>query len=410
MDSDFIFSDLSRSFLKGEPNLYSIQYERSKFKKGFIDLVNVNWFKQGLTLDEELIEAAYEYAIQNSKAYHPHPLGLPILREAIADWYFCQGLSVDADQIVITPGTSFSYWIIFQLLGCKHSKFLIPTPGYPLFDILSTIANVELRGYSLDYLEPNFDYDSETLKHEVLGDEVAAVILINPHNPTGSETNRFFLSELLKWPFLMRNNLPIVVDEVFHSFRYDFVQGFFERKEYFYFNSISEFPLFFILNGVSKIFAMPSHKIGWILIDGKKELVRDTLKVIEFIMDSFLPVPDITQYAIQYILEKHSTYQKETERISEIVMQRKQFVYEFSQANEMNNLVIPDNGVYAWLLLDENENDECAAIHLLKKNVAVHPGYFYHFSFPCLVFTTLCREDVLKKALLKIAQLYARSV
>src|SRR5262245_42732232 len=70
--------------------------------------------------------------------YQPDARGMKVAREAVATYYSDQhGITVAADDLVLTSGTSEAYSFLFRLLCNAGDQVLIPAPGYPLFDFLA---------------------------------------------------------------------------------------------------------------------------------------------------------------------------------------------------------------------------------------------------------------------------------
>jgi aspartate/methionine/tyrosine aminotransferase len=79
--------------------------------------------------------------------YKPDPLGQPPARAAVSRYY---GGAIPDSQIVLTPGTSVSYWYCFKLLAEPGDEILTPQPSYPLFDYIAQLCGVTLTPYELD--------------------------------------------------------------------------------------------------------------------------------------------------------------------------------------------------------------------------------------------------------------------
>src|SRR6266852_983272 len=110
----------------------------------FSDLAaNLGGLKNPLyTLHEILTKAA-----DAARIYRPDSLGQRPAREAVAEYY--GGLNIPAEQILITPGTSVSYWYCFKLLAEPGDEILCPQPSYPLVVYIARLAGVYMRHYRL---------------------------------------------------------------------------------------------------------------------------------------------------------------------------------------------------------------------------------------------------------------------
>src|SRR5262245_50406635 len=114
--------------------------------KKILKLFSGNPVEQGFRFPSEVLEEAYR-AYFRSQHYDPHPKGLPAARKAVAEYYRGQGASVDPENILLTSGTSESFFYLFSLLARPGENLLTPCPSYPLFDHIALLARVELRPY-----------------------------------------------------------------------------------------------------------------------------------------------------------------------------------------------------------------------------------------------------------------------
>jgi len=62
-------------------------------------------------------------------------------------------------------------------------------------------------------------------------------------------------------------------------------------------------PLVLTLNGLSKVLALPGLKIGWMAATGDPGLVKKTMKGLDLISDTCLPVNEIAQFAVPDLLK-----------------------------------------------------------------------------------------------------------
>jgi aspartate/methionine/tyrosine aminotransferase len=178
--------------------------------------------------------------------YHPHPLGQPAAREAVAASYAERGITVDTHQIVLTASTSEAYAWIFKLLCDPGDRVLVPRPSYPLFEFLATLESVAIESYPVRH-DARWEIDFAFLVESLSGEEgpgshgstiavsshaarpkargrspeghARAIVLVNPNNPTGSYVSRSDLDRLAA--LAAERALPLVSDEVFSTYPLD---------------------------------------------------------------------------------------------------------------------------------------------------------------------------------------------
>ena len=117
--------------------------------KPLIDLTASNPTECGFMYDREKILSAL--ANPQSLSYEPEPKGLLAAREAVVGYYADRGDRVAASDMLLTTSTSEAYSFVFRILCNPGDEVLIPTPSYPLFDLLADIQDVRLVRYPLIY-------------------------------------------------------------------------------------------------------------------------------------------------------------------------------------------------------------------------------------------------------------------
>ncbi len=88
--------------------------------------------------------------------------------------------------------------------------------------------------------------------------------------------------------------LAIIADEVFSEFLF----GLDELPR----PAQTQAPLVFTLNGFSKMLALPGMKLGWIGVSGEPALVQKSMRTLEMLSDTFLPVNELVQFAVPNLL------------------------------------------------------------------------------------------------------------
>jgi len=365
-----IFSELAHDLTATTNQLYGKNQSLKAEGKDVMDLVSGNLSSYGALYPSDTLQKILSRAQHEARVYRPDSFGQQVARAAIAQSYRTlePSITVGADQILLTPGTSMSYWYCFKMLAEPGDEILCPRPSYPLFDQIAKIAGVKLTHY--DLLESqNWEIDLTSLENHI-NPRTRAIVLISPHNPTGaviSEEQNEKLGELS-----MRHELPIISDEVFSEFLYE--------RNHLPRIASSKAPLVFTLNGLSKNYALPGMKIGWIAVTGRQSLVQNCLRTLEMISDTFLPVNEIAQFAAAEIIERGNSF----------IIKQLEFVRDCRQKAlaSLANIpfVRPQGGFYLALPISGEEEDIALQI-LEKEHILVHPGYFYEMDGNHLVMT-----------------------
>lgn len=380
------FSKLADRLAAKRNRLYT-EYEKAAASgRPVLDLISTNLAQQGWVFPQERLQAIQAEAAQRAQIYRPDPLGLPSAREAIADYYRTAGIPASAEQVLITPGTSLSYFYCFKLLASPGEEILCPRPSYPLFESIAELAGLRLRYYRLRESR-GWEIDLDHLESQV-STRTRALVVISPHNPTGMVAGVQSLQGLAS--VACRHDLPVLADEVFSEFLYDLET--LPRA------ASTAAPLVFTLNGFSKMVGLPGLKLGWILLSGRPARVRRSLEVMELISDTFLPVNDLAQHMVRGIMENREAFASaclpwllSCRRISGGVLSQCPGVC----------FRPPRGGFYLTLKVGGAEVDEEAlCIDLLREaGVLVHPGYFYDMAPAHLVLTFALQHELLSRSL-----------
>jgi len=147
-----LFSGLVAQFSGAANALTQAQARVRASNRPLIDLINGNPTQHGLQFPAVILESALQQAQAAATVYHPHPKGQAVAREAISAYYAAQGARFDPEHVLLTPGTSQSYWYLFQLLADPGQEILTPQPSYPLFDYIAALCRVTLTSYPLAHV------------------------------------------------------------------------------------------------------------------------------------------------------------------------------------------------------------------------------------------------------------------
>jgi aspartate/methionine/tyrosine aminotransferase len=207
---------------------------------------------QPATSAPEPVRAAAVAALAADKIGYTAALGIPPLREAIAqhtrEWY---GIDVAAANVVVTTGSSGGFLTSFLAAFDPGDVVAMARPGYPAYrNILASlgcvvaefdcgpdqgfVGSVEL----LDSLDPLPD----------------GLILASPANPTGAMLSSDVLADVVAW--CDRRQVRLISDELYHGICYGEPAATawqFSRESV-------------VVNSFSKYFSMTGWRLGWLLV------------------------------------------------------------------------------------------------------------------------------------------------
>jgi len=398
-----VFSSITSRFDLPTNRLYRLRDELRRKQIRITDLVSGNLNDQGIFFPMGLLQKALAAGARASRSYRPDPLGQAPAREAVSRFYAGQGLKIPIDQILLTPGTSVSYWYAFKLLADVGDEILAPVPSYPLFDSIAALCGVKLTPYRLRE-RARWEIDFDVLEAAITP-RTKAIVLISPHNPTGAVATEDEIQRLEE--IAVRRGLAIISDEVFSSFIFTSsprrksgpsrLGSGFRRNDVFR-PAASLAPLVLTMNGLSKMLALPGMKIGWMAVTGDPALVKKALKTLEMISDTFLPVHEPAQFSLPLLLKTGAAFQKSYVRE---VRKRLGVAVDILRQSGSLSFTEPEGGFFLTTRLVNNGTDEeeIACQLLQEHRILIHPGYFYDLEGGHLVLSFVSQPTVLRKAL-----------
>lgn len=164
-----------------------------------------------------MIEAAAEALRSGLNQYSPER-GLPELREAIAaQQLVTQSRELDPQtQVVVTAGAAEALAASLLSILRPGDEVVVLEPHYDLYAAIVAFAGGVLRPVALR--PPEFGVDLEDLR-AAFSDRTAAVLVNDPHNPTGTVLSPETAREFAR--LAVEHDAVILTDEVYEHLRYD---------------------------------------------------------------------------------------------------------------------------------------------------------------------------------------------
>ncbi|HEY1901107.1 MAG TPA: pyridoxal phosphate-dependent aminotransferase [Terracidiphilus sp.] len=321
------------------------------------DLTASNPTRCGFVYPADLL---YALASPGALDYDPQPRGSLSARQAVCHYYADHGAPVHPEQVVLTTSTSEAYSFLFRLLCDPGSEILAVQPGYPLFDFLAVLDDVELKAASLVY-DHGWQIDPEGMRRAITTN-TRAIMLVHPNNPTGHFTKTWEVEELAR--LCEEFDLSLIVDEVFLDF------GFANQASSFA-AGLDGIPVF-VVSGLSKIAGLPQMKAAWIVATGPQAAA--TLDRLEIIADTFLSLNAPVQCALPAWLGEREAIQSQIR--TRVSVNLAELDRQLKNAPSVHRLEV-EGGWYATLRIPALESDEQTVLALLERGVWLQPGYFF---------------------------------
>jgi alanine-synthesizing transaminase len=382
-------SSFSRFPVSFEPNPLTRAVRRARQAgRRPLDLTLSNPTRAGFDYPADLLQALTSRA---ALTYDPEPLGLLDARQAVASDYGRRGINVDFNRIVLTASTSEAYAWLFKLL-CRpgDDAVLIPTPSYPLFHHLTRLEGVLSIPYRLEYAG-RWSIEKENIDR-AWSDEVRAMLVVSPNNPTGSAIETAEMSAVGER--CAYYGAALIVDEVFA----DYPLG---RPV-----EPPDMPtdcLTVRLGGLSKSTGLPQVKLGWMALAGPDAMVAHAMERLELIADTYLSVSTPVQVAAPSLIAAGAHVRGQ---ILERVRRNDAMLRVAASSHPAIEVLPADAGWSAVLRVPSIRSEEDLAIALLEEDdVLVHPGFFFDFSRESyLVISLLPEPDIFAEGVRRVLE------
>ncbi len=309
------------------------------------------------------VKDAMVKAINEGHNYYAQSEGLPELREAIAKKEKSKGLSVSADDILVTNGVSEALDMVMSSIVEEGDEVLLPGPYYPPYASYVRLHGGKPVEFAVDLKNSTPDIDDIKSK---ITKKTVAICLISPNNPTGVVFSEKSLKQLVD--IANQHDLYIICDEIYDQIVFD--------EKFTGIGKVSSDSPVILLNGFSKVHLMSGWRIGYIAFNNSQKLapLRENLpKLARVRISTNLPV----QYAALESLRGPQEYVNEF--VSEL-KKRRDFV--IKRLNSISGLSCsnPKGAFYAFPKIERNpfKTDQEFVTELLKKTgvLTVHGSGF----------------------------------
>ncbi len=310
---------------------------------------------QPATPAPEAVLAAAERALRENRIGYTLALGLPELRARIAAHYFdTYALKVQAEQIIVTAGSSGAFLLSFLALFDPGSRVAIVEPGYPAYRNILSALNIEPVAVPC-FEETGFQPTPALLDKAASGGRLDGVLVASPANPTGSMLDAAGLRALAD--YCADHQIALISDEIYHGIVY---------------GSPAHCALEFnqnaiVINSFSKYFSMTGWRLGWMVAP------PDMLRAVERLAQNlFISPPTLSQYAAIAAFDCHDELRR---NVSVYARNRELLLRELPKAG-LTRFAPADGAFYLYADVSGLTNDSEAFCRnmLASTGVAATPG------------------------------------
>lgn len=206
----------------------------------------------------DYIKEAAKKAIDEGKTHYAPNAGLPVLRQAIADYYkekYWDGYKME--NVIVSVGALEAMTLSLLALVNPGEEVLVPDPGFPNYYGQSIIAGAKAVPVPC-YEENGYRIQAADIE-KAITPRTRVLILNSPCNPTGAVLTKddvLAIAEVVK----KHPHLWVFCDEPYDAIVYDNTEVFSIAQV----ESIRDQVIIF--NSFSKSYAMTGWRIGYLVI------------------------------------------------------------------------------------------------------------------------------------------------
>jgi aspartate/methionine/tyrosine aminotransferase len=218
------------------------------------------WFGESDEVTPDFIRQAAIESLQNGETFYAHNLGLPELREAVAQYTSGLHGKVAANRIAITSGGVNALMLAVQMLVEAGDDVVAVTPVWPNLTAQPLIMGARLKRVSLKPAAGAWTLDLQALLDAVTAD--TRLLVINaPNNPTGWTLTRAEQQAMLD--HCRKTGTWILADEVYERLYFESTPNGCAPS---FLDIASPDDRLVVVHSFSKSFLMTGWRLGWLVM------------------------------------------------------------------------------------------------------------------------------------------------
>lgn len=331
-----------------------------------IDVIHLEIGEPDFTTPAPIVEAGIE-ALKQGKTHYTPALGLPELRQKIADFYRTRyGVEVSASRIAITPGASGALLLLMAARLEAGDELLMADPGYPCNRHFARVFEAQGRLIATT-ADSGFQLTPEHIEKNWTEGASKAVLMASPANPTGAMISHEVLEKIAQ--VTADQGGELWVDEIYHGLTYhDASDSRFAGQRPQTALALGEHVV--VINSFSKYFGMTGWRLGWMVVP------EHYIPVIERLAQNLFLAPTTpSQYGALAAFDNDSLAIMEARRLE--LQQRRDYLLAELPKLGFRIPVVPDGAFYIYAdasALTQDTQVFCQQL-LQETGVAITPGF-----------------------------------
>ncbi len=238
----------------GTELVYNIFAETKKLEKQGKKIIDLSLGQSDFKSPKHAVDATIQ-ALREGHHGYTLPNGIIECREAVSRKIkSLYNAKINPERIVIMPGGKPTMHFAISFFGEPGAEIIYPDPGFPIYESMINYTGATAVPYNLNE-KKDFSIDSDKVL-SLINEKTRLLILNNPHNPTGSFTEKKVIDKLVEG-LMNFPHVAILSDEIYDRLIFD-------KKEI---PTMLNYPKFYdrliVLNGWSKTYAMTGWRLGW---------------------------------------------------------------------------------------------------------------------------------------------------
>ncbi|CAA6672972.1 unnamed protein product [Spirodela intermedia] len=173
-------------------------------------------------------------------------------------------LSANSDDVFLTMGCLHAIETVISVLARPGANILLPRPCYPFYEVRAQFSGIEVRYFDL---LPDRGWEIDLDAVETLADDrTAAMVIINPGNPTGSVLSYGHLEKVAETA--RKLGIMIIADEVYGHLV-------FGNNPFVPMGVFGSVVPVLTIGSISKRWAVPGWRLGWIAACDPNGILKD---------------------------------------------------------------------------------------------------------------------------------------
>ena len=316
------------------------------------DVLHLEVGQPSTAAPQGVIDAA-KSALDNSLLGYTDALGIPPLRQRIAEFYQDRyGCVVPIERILVTTGSSGGFLLAFLSAFEVGDRVGLASPGYPAYKNILRALGIEPVNIPVD---ASTRFQPAPGHLDLPGKPLDGLILASPSNPTGSmvpdDTFRALVAGCAE------RGIRLISDEIYHGITFG--------QPPLTAAALSDDA--FVINSFSKYFSMTGWRLGWMI------LPEEALRAVECLTQNlFISPPTLSQEAACAVFDCTDVLEKNVARYAA----NRELLLEALPKAGFTKLAPADGAfyIYADVAHLTSDSEEFCQRMLRETGVATTPG------------------------------------